>query len=78
MIEVKLMPILAKRAASRKEDLGIPFVAGLTPALIAESEGFSSLDREAILAIVNGDQVDIETALHDGDRLELRVGIAGG
>ena len=78
MIAVKLMPILAKRAASRKEELGIPFVPGLTPAHIAESEGFSSLDREAILAIVNGDQVDLNTVLRDGDQLELRVGIAGG
>jgi sulfur carrier protein ThiS len=78
MIEVKLMPLLAKRAASHREMLSLPFASGLTPGAVATGEGFSSLDLEAILAIVNGDQVELDTQLNDGDRLELMIGIAGG
>lgn len=78
MITVKLMPLLAKRAASRKEQLEVAYAAGLTPAAVAENEGFSGPDLEALLAIVNGKQVELNEALADGDRLELLVGIAGG
>jgi hypothetical protein len=78
MIDVKMMPLLAKRATSRKEELVVPFAPGLTPAAVAEAEGFSGPDLEAILAIVNGNQVELDTPLADGDRLELMVGIAGG
>lgn len=78
MIDVKLMPLLAKRATSRREQLSVPFSAGITPAAVAEAEGFSGPDLEAILAVVNGTQVELDTLLSDGDRLELMVGIAGG
>jgi hypothetical protein len=78
MIEVKLMPLLAKRAASHREQLSVPFAAGLTPGAVAEAEGFSGPDLDAILAIVNGTQVELETLLADGDALELMIGIAGG
>jgi len=78
MIEVKLMPLLAKRAASRSEQLRVPFAAGLTPGAVAEAEGFSGPDLDAILAVVNGMQVELDTQLADGDALELRIGIAGG
>jgi sulfur carrier protein ThiS len=78
MIDVKLMPLLAKRATSRKEQLTVPFAQGITPAAVAEAEGFSGPDLEAILAVVNGNQVELDTLLNDGDRLELMVGISGG
>ena len=74
MIDVKLMPILAKRATSRKEQLGIPFVAGLTPGQIAESEGFAGHDLEAILAVVNGDQVELDRVLLLENEGEVVVG----
>lgn len=78
MIDVKLMPLLAKRATSRREQLTLAFAPGLTPGAVAEAEGFSGPDLEAILAVVNGNQVELDTPLSDGDRLELMVGIAGG
>jgi len=78
MIAVKLMPLLAKRATSRKEQLSVSFAAGLTPGAVAEAEGFHGPDLEAILAIVNGQQVELDTLLSDGDALELLIGIAGG
>lgn len=78
MIAVKMMPLLAKRAASRQEQLSVAFSNGLTPGAVAEAEGFHGPDLEAILAIVNGQQVELDTPLADGDALELMVGIAGG
>ncbi len=78
MIDVKLMPLLAKRAASRKEQLTVAYAPGMTPAAVAEGEGFAGADLEALLAIVNGKQVELDVPLSDGDRLELLVGIAGG
>lgn len=78
MIDVKLMPLLAKRAVSRQEQLTVSYRSGLTPAAVAEGEGFSGDDLEALLAVVNGTQVELDTPLSDGDRLELMIGIAGG
>lgn len=78
MIEVKLMPLLAKRATSHKEQLSVAFASGLTPGAVAEAEGFTGPDLEAILAIINGNQAELDTLLTDGDHLELMVGIAGG
>ena len=78
MIDVTLMPLLAKRATSRRERLSLDFRSGLTPSAIAESEGFHGLDLEPLLAIVNGTQAEMDTALADGDAVELRIGIAGG
>ncbi len=78
MIDVKMMPLLARRASSRKEQLTVPYSQGVTPAAVAEAEGFAGPDLEALLAIVNGKQVELDTPLSDGDRLELMIGIAGG
>jgi len=78
MIAVKLMPLLAKRASSRKELLDVDFRPGLTPGAIAEAEGFHGVDLEPIMAVVNGSQAELDTALRDGDAVELMVGIAGG
>jgi molybdopterin converting factor small subunit len=78
MIAVKMMPILAKRSSSRQEQLAVEFAPGLTPGAVAEAEGFHGPDLEAILAIVNGTQVELDAPLADGDALELMVGIAGG
>ena len=78
MIEVKMMPLLAKRSASHREEFSVAFRPGLTPGAVAVDEGFGELDMEAILAIVNDAQVELNAPLTDGDRLELRIGIAGG
>lgn len=78
MIEVKMMPLLAKRAASRKERLSVDYRDGITPEAIVMGEGFSGPDLEPIVAIVNGTQVELQTPLKDGDNLELIIGIAGG
>ncbi len=78
MITVKMMPLLAKRATSRQEQLSVAFAPGITPAAVAEAQGFSGPDLDALLAVVNGKQVGLDTPLADDDRLELMIGIAGG
>ena len=78
MIEVKLMPLLAKRASSRQQRLSLDYRDGITPEAIVMGEGFSGPDLDPIVAVVNGSQVELQTLLKDGDTLELLIGIAGG
>jgi sulfur carrier protein ThiS len=78
MIDVKLHPLLAKRATSREEARRVPYRAGLTPLQLLLDEGFSELDAEAVMVLRNDAQVEPDTALLDGDRVEFMVGIQGG
>ena len=78
MVEVKLHPLLARRAASRQETRSVSYRPGLTPLALLTDEGFSEVDAEAVMVLRNDAQVDPETALADGDRVEFMVGIQGG
>ncbi len=78
MVEVKLHPLLAKRAASRQETRSVSYRPGLTPLALLTDEGFSEVDAEAVMVLRNDAQVDPDTALADGDRVEFMVGIQGG
>lgn len=78
MVEVKLHPLLAKRAASRQETRSVSYRPGLTPLVLLTDEGFSEVDAEAVMVLRNDAQVDPDTALADGDRVEFMVGIQGG
>ena len=78
MVEVTLHPLLAKRAASRQEKRSVGYRPGLTPLTLLTDEGFSELDAEAVLVLRNDVQVEPDTALVDGDRVEFMVGIQGG
>jgi hypothetical protein len=78
MIGVKLHPLLARRAASGSEARTVPYRAGLTPLALLLEEGFSEVDAEAVMVLRNEVQVEPETPLHDGDRVEFMVGIQGG
>lgn len=78
MVEVTLHPLLAKRAASRQEKRSVPYHPGLTPKSLLADEGFSELDVEAVMVLRNDAQIEPETPLEDGDRVEFMVGIQGG
>ena len=78
MVEITLHPLLAKRATSRQEKLSVAFQPGLTPKALLTEEGFSELDVEAVMVLRNDAQIDPETPLNDGDRVEFMVGIQGG
>jgi len=73
-----MMPMLAKRARTREAARELAYEPGCTPAVILSAEGFSDLDQEAITALVNDVQVELNHPLADGDRLELLVAIQGG
>ena len=77
-VRVTFFPLLAKRAASRRESFEAPFSDGMRPIDLVREEGFSDTDAEAIMVLVNDTQVDLDTPIKDGDRLEFMIGIQGG
>ncbi|MGH2588127.1 MAG: MoaD/ThiS family protein [Dehalococcoidia bacterium] len=78
MVDVKLHPLLAKRATSHQETRSIPYRPGLTPLALLMDEGFSEVDAEAVMILRNNAQIDPDTPLNDGDHIEFMVGIQGG
>lgn len=78
MVEIKLHPLLAKRATSRQETRTVAYQPGLTPLTLLIEEGFSAVDAEAVMILRNDIQIEPETPLNDGDRVEFMVGIQGG
>lgn len=78
MIQVKLHPLLAKRAHSQQEQREIAYEPGLRAVDLLLREGFRAVDAEAVMMLCNDDQIEPETALHDGDRVEFMVAIQGG
>lgn len=77
-VEVKLFPTLANLAKSKRASYAVEWHEGLTPHEILTKEGFSEVDIDAVLAVVNDEQAKVDQPLSDGDRLELRVNVQGG
>jgi sulfur carrier protein ThiS len=78
MVQVTMHPLLAKRAASRQETKSVEYRPGLTALALLMDEGFSELDAEAVMVLRDNVQIETDTPLADGDRVELMVGIQGG
>jgi sulfur carrier protein ThiS len=78
MVEITLHPLLAKRASSRQERRSVAYQSGLTPLALLLDEGFSAVDAEAVMVLCNDAQIEPDTPLADGDRVEFMVGIQGG
>ena len=78
MIKVRLYNLLAERALSGKEEYGVPFEQGLRPVDIIHQEGFHGEEEQAIVVLINDEQATRETALADGDRVELMINMVGG
>ncbi len=77
-LQVKLHPLLVKRASSKQGELSVPFSDGMRPADIIRTEGFSDTDADAIMVLINDTQAEMDTPVNDGDRIEFMVGISGG
>ena len=77
-VSVKWFPTLVKRTRSKSAQTVAEWHEGLTPLEVFHSEGFSEVDAEAVMAIVNDAQASRGEALRDGDRLEFMVSIQGG
>ncbi len=78
MIRVKLYNLLAERSLSGKEEYEIPFEPGMRPVDLIHREGFRGEEEEAIVVIINDEQAARDTALADGDRVELMINMVGG
>ena len=78
MIHIRLYNLLADRSLSGKDEYEIPFEDGLRPADIIHREGFHGEEEQAIVVLVNDEQATRETALSDGDRVELMINMVGG
>lgn len=78
MIRVKLYNLLAERSLSGREEYELPFEAGMRPADVIQREGFAGDEAAAIMVMINDEQATRESALSDGDRVELMLNMVGG
>jgi len=78
VISVKLHNLLAERSLTGEERYAIDFARGMTAADIIHREGWYGDEEEAIVVLVNDEQAARSTALRDGDRVELMIGMVGG
>lgn len=77
-VPVKWFPTLVKRTKSKQDRTEVEWRPGLTPLDIFKAEGFNDADAESVMVVVNDTQVEMSTALDDGERLEFLVSIQGG
>ena len=77
-ITVKLFPTLQNLSKSKLETLELDWREGLTAQEILADEGFNERDQEAVLAVINEVQAELDTPIADGDELELRINMQGG
>ena len=77
-VAVKLFATLVGLSRSKRPQFEMEWWEGMTARDLLTAEGFSEKDEETIAAVVNGEQADWDTALRNGDRVELLVGLQGG
>ena len=77
-VTVKLFPTLQNLSRSKLETLELDWHEGLTAKEILEDEGFNERDQEAVLAVINDEQSQLDTPIADGDAVELRINMQGG
>lgn len=78
MIEVRWFSSLVDRTHSKLPRTTVSWQHGITPRTIFVSEGFNDVDADHTISAINGEHVDMNTPLKDGDKLEFLVGISGG
>ena len=77
-VTVKLFPTLQNLSKSKLETFELDWREGLTAKDILEDEGFNERDQEAVLAVINDEQSQLDTPIADGDAVELRINMQGG
>lgn len=77
-VTVKLFPTLQNLSKSKLETFELDWHEGLTAKEILEDEGFNERDQEAVLAVINDEQSQLDTPIADGDAVELRINMQGG
>ncbi len=77
-VRVKWFPTLVRRTRSKQPETVVEWRDGLTALDVFLSEGFSPIDAEAVMVVVNDAQVSRDARLADGDRVDFMVSIQGG
>jgi sulfur carrier protein ThiS len=77
-VQVKWFPTLVKRTKSQLDRTEVDWRAGLTPFDVFAAEGFNVADMEAVMVVINDEQMEADTLLTDNDKLEFLVSIQGG
>jgi len=77
-VRVRLFSTLVGLSKTKQPNFELDWREGMTVAEVVAGEGFSDQDAEAIAAVVNGEQVQFERLLQDGDELEFIVNLQGG
>tara|TARA_Y100000588_G_scaffold377634_1_gene457005 strand:- start:2835 stop:3074 length:240 start_codon:yes stop_codon:yes gene_type:complete len=77
-VTVKLFPTLQNLSKSKRESFQLNWSEGLTARAILIDEGFNERDQEAVLAVINDVQSQLDTPISDSDTVELRINIQGG
>jgi hypothetical protein len=77
-IDVRWFATLVKRTRSKLPRTTVTWRAGITPREIFKDEGFDDVDADHVMAVINGQQRQMDTILASGDTLEFLVGISGG
>ncbi len=77
-VTVKLFPTLQNLSKSKRESFQLDWQEGLTARVILMNEGFNERDQEAVLAVINDVQSQLDTPIGDNDAVELRIKIQGG
>jgi sulfur carrier protein ThiS len=78
MISVLFDADLPERSRTGKREFQIDWEPELTVAKFLKREGFGPSERASMLAAINGEHVQMEEPLKDGDSLMVTMAIQGG
>lgn len=78
MIRVTFDGDLPERSKTGQSRFESEIEAGTTIAKFLKGEGFGPSERTAMLAAINGEHVDMDTELADGNSLLVTMAIQGG
>ena len=77
-LNVRMQDILAERSKSGSLKFEMSFEGGMVAGDVVSREGFSGAEAQAIVVMVNSEQVQKEKPLRDGDTVELVTKMVGG
>ncbi len=78
MIRVTFDGDLPERSKTGQRAFESEIEAGTTVAKFLKGEGFGPSERTAMLAAINGEHVNMDTQISDGDSLLVTMAIQGG
>ena len=77
-VQVEWFATLVKRTRSRQPTTHVEWRPGLTPMDILREEGFSDVDAESVMPVLDDEQLSLTSSIPDGATLRFIVSISGG